>query len=105
MHRIPRPTGVERSGCVDCYLIGTASLIAWVATQCTANQAKPLIKDMCSKWLAAITEEALLSFTRLAVTAAAIIVGPHSVIITRGGDIRGWGDVIAASCGAVQTSS
>ena len=101
---IPRPTGAERSGCVDCYLIGTASLIAWMTTQCTANQAKPAIKDMCSKWLAAITEKALLSHSRLAVTAAAIIVGPHNVIITRGGDIRGWGDVIAACCGAVQTS-
>ena len=73
---IPRPTAAQRSGCVDCYLIGTASLIAWMTTQCTANQAKPAIKDMCSKWLAAITEKALLSHSRLAVTAAAIIVGP-----------------------------
>ena len=96
-----KPSKVDAVGRVDAHLVGTQSLVAWVSSQSATNQSSPATKDLCVRWLASITEKAMMAHVRLSTTATAISADCSYVTITQSGDILDWDRVIGHCCNGI----
>ena len=88
-HVVKHPR-INAPSTIECHLLATDALLAWLVSQETTNQAGPTLKKLAATWVSAMCEKAVLAHCRLGDDAHLLAaVGGTTVSVTLAGDITG----------------